>query len=253
MVSVAGEQGGGLDSSRDTKKKRLLVISGGSRGIGAAAIDRFIAAGYSAINLSRSATSNPEALNISVDMSDRDWVNTCREQVLQHANDADEVCLIHNSGVLFKDSIADVSTEQLYTALQINVVAAAQLNQLLLPSMKPGSSILYVASTLGEKAVAGTCSYVVSKHAMLGLMKASCQDLFGSGIHTVSICPGFTDTEMLREHLGNDQSILDSIASNVSFNRLITPDEIAASLQFASQSPALNGSVIHANLGQRES
>lgn len=240
-------------TSSEIGKKKLLVISGGSRGIGAATIDRFIAAGYSAINLSRSATRNPAAINISVDMSDRGWTEKCRDELLQHANQADEICLVHNSGVLYKDSIFDVTAEQLYSALQINVVAAAQLNQLLLPSMSSGSSILYVASTLGEKAVAGTCSYVVSKHAMVGLMKASCQDLFGSGIHTVSICPGFTDTEMLREHLGNDETVLESIASGVSFNRLITPDEIAAALEFASDAPALNGSVIHANLGQRES
>ena len=234
-------------------KNKLLVISGGSRGIGAAAIDRFLAAGYTAVNLSRSPTKNREATNIAVDMSDKGWVAICSEQVVEHAANADEICLIHNSGVLYKDTIADVTSDQLYLALQINVVAAVQLNQLLLPYMKSGSSILYVASTLGEKAVAGTCSYVVSKHAMIGLMKASCQDLFGSGIHTVSVCPGFTDTEMLREHLGNDESILESIAGNVSFNRLIEPDEIAATLEYASGAPSLNGAVIHANLGQRES
>ena len=118
--------------------------------------------------------------------------------------------------------------------------------------MKSGSSILYVSSTLGEKGVANTCSYVSSKHAQIGLMKASCQDLFGSGIHTAAICPGFTDTEMLRDHVGNDAEVLDYFAGLSAFNRLLAPEEIANTLWFCANTPAINGSVIHANLGQLE-
>jgi 3-oxoacyl-[acyl-carrier protein] reductase len=72
--------------------------------------------------------------------------------------------------------------------------------------MGPGSSVLYVGSTLSEKAVPGSFSYVVSKHAQLGMMRATCQDLMGTGIHTAMVCPGFTDTEMLRNHLGTTNS-----------------------------------------------
>ena len=42
-------------------------------------------------------------------------------------------------------------------------------------------------------------SYVVSKHALVGMMRATCQDLAGREIHTACICPGFTDTEMFRD------------------------------------------------------
>ena len=118
--------------------------------------------------------------------------------------------------------------------------------------MKTGSSILYVNSTLGEKAVTNAYSYVVSKHAGIGMMKANCQDLAGRGIHTLSICPGFTDTEMLRAHVGHSDEVLKDIAGGVLMGRLIEPEEIAAALLFGAQSPVLNGSVIHANLGQRE-
>ena len=52
------------------------------------------------------------------------------------------------------------------------------------------SSVLYVGSTLSEKAVPGSFSYVVSKHAQLGMMRATCQDLMGSGIHTATGLPG---------------------------------------------------------------
>jgi len=132
------------------------------------------------------------------------------------------------------------------------VVACVQLDQLLLPLMGAGSSIVYVGSTLGEKAVAGACAYVVSKHALIGLMRATCQDLAGRGIHTACVCPGFTDTEMLRAHVGQASEVLEALAGNVTFGRLIEPEEVARTIHFCALNAVINGAVIHANLGQFE-
>ncbi len=136
--------------------------------------------------------------------------------------------------------------------INLNVIAPHMLNRALIKKMQPGSAIIYIGSTLSEKAVANTFSYITSKHAIVGMMRATCQDLAGTGIHTACICPGFTDTEMLRERVGNDPAILSSIASASAFNRLATPGEIADSILFAAENPVVNGAVIHANLGQVE-
>ena len=96
-------------------------------------------------------------------------------------------------------------------------------------------------------------SYVVSKHAQLGMMRATCQDLMGSGIHTALVCPGFTDTEMLRTHIGVDPEVENAIASLNSFDRLIEPEEIAELIRWGHHNPVINGAVLHANLGQKES
>ena len=164
-----------------------------------------------------------------------------------------EITIIHSAGLLLKDNIDTVSAKDLHRVMQVNVVAPAELNQLILPSMTTGSAIIYVGSTLSEKAVANSCSYVTSKHAMVGMMRANCQDLSGKGIHTVCVCPGFTKTEMLSDHVGGSQEILTDIASGVTFNRLIEPSEMAATLKFAAENPVMNGSIMHANLGQIES
>ena len=137
--------------------------------------------------------------------------------------------------------------------MNINLVAPQILNQVIIPLMKPGSSIIYIGSTLSEKAVANSYSYVVSKHALAGMMRATCQDLVGTGIHTCCICPGFTDTEMLRIHVGDDPEILQSIAAASTFNRLVEPGEIAETVKFAANNPVINGALLHANLGQIES
>jgi NAD(P)-dependent dehydrogenase (short-subunit alcohol dehydrogenase family) len=82
------------------------------------------------------------------------------------------------------------------------------------------------------------------------MMRATCQDLAGSGVHTACISPGFTNTEMLREHVPAD--VMPQIAAMSAFERLIEPDEIAKTLLFAAQNPVLNGATINANLGQIE-
>lgn len=233
--------------------KRALVITGASRGIGYATAELFLQQGFKVINLSRSAPDIAGINHLSADLSDSAWAQDISSALLSSLAGCNEICLVHNAGLLLKDSVESVDAASFHRALQVNVVAPAQLNQLLLPHMKPRSSIIYVGSTLSEKAVAGSCSYVVSKHAMAGLMKSTCQDLAGQSIHTACICPGFTETEMLSEHVGGDRGILDSIASGVTFNRLIEPAEIAKTLMFAATNPVVNGSIIHVNLGQIES
>jgi len=83
-------------------------------------------------------------------------------------------------------------------------------------------------------------------------MRASCQDLAGSMIHTAAICPGFTETEMLTEHLGANPEIYEQITAGIAHRRLVQPSEIADTIWFCSQNPVINGAVIDANLGQIE-
>jgi NAD(P)-dependent dehydrogenase (short-subunit alcohol dehydrogenase family) len=152
-----------------------------------------------------------------------------------------------------KDSADQCASEALRDVLETNLVAVNTLNQHLLTALPRSSSVLYIGSTLSEKAVAGSFSYVISKHALLGMMRASCQDLMNSGIHTALICPGFTNTEMLRTHLGNDSEVMQAIGAMNSFNRLIEPREIGELIHWAHLNPVINGAVLHANLGQKES
>ena len=98
----------------------------------------------------------------------------------------------------------------------------------------------------------GVASYVIAKHALVGMMRATCQDLAGRGIHTCIICPGFTDTEQLRGLIGDNPDTLAAITGLSAFDRLIEPEEIADAVAFAERAPVLNGALIHANLGQRE-
>ncbi len=231
---------------------KTLVITGGSKGIGLATARLFAAEGYRVVNISRSPIALAGAVQLGIDIAEPDWAARHGEAVRAAVAGSETIALVHNAGLLTKDSVANVDAAALHRVLQVNVVACVQLDQLLLPLMGAGSAIVYVGSTLGEKAVAGACAYVVSKHALIGLMRATCQDLAGRGIHTACVCPGFTDTEMLRAHVGQASEVLEALAGNVTFGRLIEPEEVARTIHFCALNAVINGAVIHANLGQFE-
>ena len=227
-----------------------LVITGASAGIGAATAELFQKNDFDVVNLSRKPCPVAGVTHIKCDLSQPDFVHSIQDDLIKALGDSTQITLIHNAALLINDNIASTESEQLRRVLEINVVAASSLNQILIPRMSSGSSVLYVGSTLGEKAVPNSFTYATSKHAVIGMMHATCQDLAGSGVHTACINPGFTNTEMLREHVPAD--VMPQIAAMSAFERLIEPEEIATALLFAAQNPVLNGAAINANLGQIE-
>jgi len=231
---------------------KSLVITGASKGIGFATAQQFSNQGYRVINVSRSMCDIEGVVNISVDLLNHAWAEEFGAELLALVADLDEMVLVHNAAMMTKETVSDIPAATLRDVLQLNVVAAAQLNTLLIPKMQQGSSIIYISSTLGRKAVANTHAYVISKHAVIGQMRASCQDLAGSMIHTAAVCPGFTETEMLSEHLGANPEIYQQITAGIAHRRLAQPSEIADTIWFASQNPVINGAIIDANLGQIE-
>lgn len=231
---------------------RTLVITGASRGIGMATAREFATAGWRVLNIARRPCALEGVCNVHADLADPAWVDAHGAAIRKAVAGSSRIALVHNAALLTHDSIADVTQAVFREVLQVNLLACVQLDQLLLPRMAPGSSIIYVGSTLAEKAVAGSCAYVVSKHALVGLMRATAQDLAGRGIHSTCVCPGFTDTEMLREHVGTEPEVFEAIAAGSTFGRLLQPQEIARVILFSATNPSINGAVMHASLGQIE-
>jgi len=231
---------------------QAAIITGASVGIGQATAQAFVDEGYRVFNLSRRACPVTGVTNLPCDLSSDTAVDKACATLAAVIADCTSVALVHNAAQMLKDSTSDCASDSLRQVLETNVVAINSLNQRLLSLLPETSSVLYVGSTLSEKAVPGSFSYVVSKHAQLGMMRATCQDLMGQGIHTALVCPGFTDTEMLRTHLGNNPEVEQAIAGMNSFNRLIDPREIAELIRWSHHNPVINGAVLHANLGQKE-
>ena len=163
---------------------KFLIITGGSSGIGYAAALLFQKENYKVINLSRSKIPLSEAIHVSVDLSTSSWHEEIDSVLKDLLDSADQISLIHNASKMQSDNVEDFNLSELRDVIEVNLVAPAILNKMIIPYMKKGSSIIYVGSTLSEKAVPQMSSYVTTKHAMIGLMRSTCQDLFGRFIHT---------------------------------------------------------------------
>ncbi|MDF1760700.1 MAG: SDR family NAD(P)-dependent oxidoreductase [Coxiellaceae bacterium] len=228
---------------------KQLIITGGSKGIGKAAIALFQQQEWQVLNLSRSACDIDGVENLAIDLSDPAAITRHQKQLQTTFNQADQCCLIHNAGDMMRDRVGDQKIDILQTNFQLMIIAATALNNLLIKRMTTGSSILYIGSTVSEMGVPDNASYITLKHAVVGMMRATCQDLADTGIHTCCVCPGLTDTDMLRDSLATAKAI-EWAKSKVGANRLIHPNEIAELLFFCANHAVINGSVLHAHLGQ---
>lgn len=244
--------------------QKYAVITGGSGdGIGHEIALRFLENGYSVINLSRSKSVIDGVHSVPVDLCSRLKEEDLRmDPVIARMLSGDGQCelhLIHCASNSVADNIGECDAAEMEQSLMINSVNPAILSSMMLPLMGKGqrSSILFIGSTLSHKAVAQRLSYSVAKHAQIGLMKGITQDLIAAGerdVHSAVICPGFTDTKMLRSGVTeeNRAEFEQFIASFVGLQRLIEPAEISRFVYEVAQCPILNGAVIDANGGQKE-
>lgn len=232
--------------------KKTLILTGGSKGIGYAVAQLFHHNEWQIINISRSNSNIENIININIDLSDIHFEAILNANVKSTLEGKQQICLVHNAAYHINDNITEQNLIELTKTLNVSIISPSILNRCFIPFMAEGSSIIYMGSTLSEKAVPHAASYVIAKHATVGMMRATCQDLAKLHIHTCCVCPGFTNTEMLQNHLDNDPQLMDFAKKKVGAERLIEPVEIAKTIYFAAQNPVINGSVIHANLGHLE-
>lgn len=228
---------------------KTLIITGGSRGIGLATIKHFIKQDWRIINISRTAAEIEKVINISMDLSSPAEIKSHADNFKELLEGASKVVVVHSAVFYERDSIDTLAFADMQKTFMLNVIAPTVLNQVLIPYMPAGSSIMFIGSTLSRKAVPSSASYTVSKHALMGLMKATCQDLREHNIRSNAVCPGLVDTQLLKDTM--DEATQKYLLENqIIGGRLIAPEEIAEVIYFTSVTSCLNGVIINADLGQ---
>lgn len=230
-------------------KNKVAVITGGSGGIGAAAVRLFVENGAKVLSVDRNENALKEAVEgIDPEQAAYFVADVTREAdvdaYMQHAVDrfgpVDIVVL--NAGVLGELlPITEYPTEMFDHVTAVNMRGAWLGLRTAFSHMKDrgGGSIIMTSSVQGLSAIQYTTAYTASKHAVVGMMRGAALEGAQFNIRVNSVHPGLTDTKMmggLHKQLAGDQQnaqdVMDMWAETVPMRRYATPDELAHLMLF---------------------
>lgn len=222
-----------------------LFVTGGSSGIGLSICTYYLEKGWRVVSLSRTQPPLDDCIHIEIDLTKDNFEEEKIRNILNECKD--KISLVHNAARHEADTALEPDLTYLDDLFKISISSVAKLNSIFADYLHEGSSILYVGSTLSELGVPGNFSYITIKHAVIGMMRATQQDMSKQKVHTCCICPGVTATKMATD---SGKFTDNFFQERISLGRYVETEEIAALTFFCSENPSLNGSVIHANLGQ---
>ncbi|VVJ16484.1 3-oxoacyl-[acyl-carrier protein] reductase (EC [Amycolatopsis camponoti] len=219
---------------------RLVVVTGGTRGIGAAIAARFSSLGDTVLAPGRA----------ECDVTDEDAVAA----YFAAAGPVD--VLVNNAGISASAPLAKTSLDDWRSQLEVNATGAFLCTRAVLPGMRSRDSgrIVTVASTASHVGYRYTAGYTASKHAAAGLMRAVAAELAGTGVTANAVCPAFVRTDMtatsvarIQERTGRSVDDAESaLAAASPLGRLLEPDEVAFAVAFlaAPEAAAINGQTL---------
>ena len=245
-----------------------VLVTGSSRGIGAATAVAFAAEGarvavnYRSDEAGASATrqaivdAGGTAEVFQADVGDEADVGRLVREVEASLGSAS--ILVNNAALIDRSPMFDLSLEAFDSVWQANVRGLFQLSQLVAAGMveRGRGAIVHVSSILARLGVVNRCAYIASKGAVEGLTRAMALELGPRGVRVNAVAPGLIATEALLAGM-RDPSVQTAVQRHIPEGRFGRPEEITAAILFAASSEAsyLNGAIIpvDAALGARES
>jgi NADP-dependent 3-hydroxy acid dehydrogenase YdfG len=177
---------------------RVALVTGASSGIGLAIATALMRAGATVACVSRhpaSSAPSGSAVPIAADLSDESGVEHLLDVVHREFTRLD--CLIHSAGVITLGRVQDLDVGSLDMQYRLNVRAPYVITRSLLPLLISGRGhIVFVNSSAGLVARAGTSQYAASKHALKALADSLRDEVHADGVRVLSIYPGRTATPM---------------------------------------------------------
>ena len=239
-----------------TGNGRCVLISGGDRGIGAAAAQAFYAAGYRVAVLyhqnaeaaARLEQALPGCTVVQCDVASRASCELAFHTVEQALGHVD--VLVCNAGIAQQKLFTDITPEEWKRMLDVNLSGAFHLCQLALPGMihRKAGRILTVSSMWGQ--TGGSCEvhYSAAKAGLIGLTKALAKEEGPSGVTVNCVAPGVIDTDMMAAFTAEDKAAL---AEETPVGRLGSAAEVAALLVYLAGENAgyITGQVFGVNGG----
>ena len=246
----------------------IVLVTGSSRGIGAATARAFAAEGARVAVNYRSDSDGAAATRQAIvaaggtaevfqaDIGNEADVSRLAQEVETSLGPVS--ILVNNAALIDRSSMFDLSLEAFDTVWHANVRGLFHLSQLVAAGMveRGRGAIVHLSSILARLGVANRCAYIASKGAVEGLTRAMALELGPKGVRVNAVAPGLIATEALLAGM-RDPDVQTAVQRHIPEGRFGRPEEITAAILFAASSEAsyLNGAIIpvDAALGARES
>jgi 3-oxoacyl-[acyl-carrier protein] reductase len=237
---------------------RRVLVTGGSRGIGAACCRRFAAAGASVLVHYRADRSSAEALvaelgagehfAAAADLASPAGARSLFEALAGRWDGLD--CLVANAGIWERNPLETLDEEALEATWALNVAAVFRCLALAVPLLRRGTdgNAVVISSTAGQRGEAFYSPYAASKGAMIAANKSWSTEL-APGVRVNSVAPGWVDTDMCAATFRDGGR--ERIAATIPLGRVASPDDIAGPALFLASPLArhVTGEILNVNGG----
>lgn len=259
---IAGDPGmtASSSSTEQSLAGKHALVTGGARGIGAAISRTLVAHGARITITGRNETSLVQSARqfgaefVMGDVTDKEAVARMFEQATQNSGRVD--ILVNNAGHASSAPFLRTDVELWKRMLAVNLDGAFYFTHAALPGMLQArwGRIVNVSSTAGLTGYPYVSAYCAAKHGVIGLTRALAMEVAAKGVTVNAVCPGYTDTEMVRESVENivaktkrtPEAVIAELTSRNPQKRLLLPEETANAVAWLCLpgSEAINGQSI---------
>jgi NAD(P)-dependent dehydrogenase (short-subunit alcohol dehydrogenase family) len=220
------------------RRDGCAVVTGGTRGIGAAIADRLEADGWDVARLGRA----------DADVSDRDAVMAAFARV--RVSRGPILALINNAGIRADGLAISMDHDDWSSVVDTNLTGAFNCTKAALPDMLKArfGRIVNVSSVVAERANPGQANYVAAKAGLLGFTRTVAREMARKGVTCNAITPGFIATDMTAELI---QGANGELAGAIPAGRVGQPEEVAAAVSFlvSDEAAYVNGATLSVDGG----
>jgi Dehydrogenases with different specificities (related to short-chain alcohol dehydrogenases) len=223
---------------------KTALIFGGSRGIGAAAVQTMRVEGWKAEFTSTSGAGG----SIAVDVRDAASVGAAFAEAQARLGGLD--CVIANAGINVPPGpIATFDDDRMRDLVETNIIGAFNVLKAAAGQVRDNGSIIALTTSLVRHAVPGVGPYAATKAAVEALLRSLAKEVAGRGVRVNGVAPGPVDTDLFRS--GKDEAAIARSAAMSPFNRVGRPEEVAALIAFLASDRAswISGQIVQPNGG----
>ncbi|HEX5859749.1 MAG TPA: 3-oxoacyl-ACP reductase FabG [Microbacterium sp.] len=222
---------------------RVVLVTGGNRGIGRAIAERFVAEGYRVAVTARSGEGPEGTLTVRADVTDAAAVDAAFTEVETQLGPVEVV--VANAGVTKDTLLMRMSEEDFDSVVATNLGGAFRVVKRASKGMLRArfGRVILISSVVGLYGSAGQVNYAASKSGLVGFARSLTRELGGRGITANVVAPGFIETDMTAALPDETQA---EYKRNIPAGRFATPDEVAGVVTWlASDASAyISGAVI---------